>query len=230
MDLFSHLDDTIVYKEEIGPGAVVLRGCALKDQMPLLAALNEVIALAPLRQMTTPGGYQMSVAMTNCGPLGWVTDRTGYRYEAIDPESGQRWPPLPALFLKLAQSAATQAGFPDFIPDACLINQYKPGAKLSLHQDKDERDFHAPIVSVSLGLPALFLFGGPTRTDKTSRVPLHHGDVVVWGGPARLNYHGILPLKAGYHPFMGACRLNLTFRKAGNPLPPTNEVTQPTIR
>ena len=157
----------------------------------------------------------MSVAMTNCGALGWVTDRTGYRYDGIDPESGKRWPAMPASFLTLATSAAAAAGFPQFLPDACLINRYEPGAKLSLHQDKNERDFDAPIVSVSLGIPAVFLFGGMERGDKTLRVPVKHGDVVVWGGPARLRYHGVMPLKQGYHDVLGANRVNLTFRRAG---------------
>lgn len=157
----------------------------------------------------------MSVAMTNCGTLGWVTDRSGYRYDEIDPESGRRWPPMPASFLQLATSAAAEAGFPQFLPDACLINRYEVGAKLSLHQDKNEQDYDAPIVSVSLGIPAVFLFGGMERSDKTRRVQLMHGDVVVWGGPARLRYHGILPLKDGHHPLLGEFRVNITFRKAG---------------
>jgi alkylated DNA repair protein (DNA oxidative demethylase) len=157
----------------------------------------------------------MSVAMTNCGSLGWASNRTGYRYDAIDPESGLPWPQMPDAFLRLATSAAAQAGFSEYIPDACLINRYEPGAKLSLHQDKDEHDFDQPVVSVSLGLPAVFLFGGSRRDDKTMRVNLTHGDVVVWGGPARLRYHGVLPLKEGSHPLVGGHRLNLTFRKAG---------------
>ena len=214
MNLFESANDGSTHQETLGPGTLVLRGFALPDEAALLAALNEVIAQAPLRHMITPGGYRMSVAMTNCGSLGWVTDRTGYRYETVDPESGQQWPRMPDSFLKLAQDAAAQADFPAFVPDACLINRYEPGSKMSLHQDKDERDFGAPIVSVSLGLPAIFLFGGTKRADKPSRVSLSHGDVVVWGGPARLHYHGVMPLKAGYHPFMGAYRLNLTFRKA----------------
>jgi len=165
--------------------------------------------------MVTPGGYRMSVAMTNCGSLGWVSDRSGYRYDSRDPETGQPWPAMPAVLLRLAQAAAKEAGFPDFLPDACLINRYEAGAKLALHQDKDERNFAAPIVSVSLGIPATFLFGGVQRADTTLRVPLVHGDVVVWGGPARLRYHGVLPLKPGNHPAFGAHRVNLTFRKAG---------------
>jgi alkylated DNA repair protein (DNA oxidative demethylase) len=165
--------------------------------------------------MITPGGFRMSVAMTNCGFLGWITDRTGYRYDAIDPENGRKWPAMPAAFMHLAKESAIEAGFEGFTPDACLINRYEVGARLSLHQDKDEADYSAPIVSVSLGLPATFLFGGSKRTDKTQRVPVVHGDVVVWGGPARLRYHGVLALKAGRHPLLGEYRINLTFRKAG---------------
>ena len=208
-------DDTSTRKEELCPGAFVLHGFALQDEPALLNAFHEVTAKAPFRHMVTPGGFRMSVAMTNCGSLGWVTDRTGYRYDAIDPESGQPWPALPASFLKLARDAAAEAGFAGFLPDACLVNRYEAGAKLSLHQDKDERDFTAPIVSVSLGIPAVFLFGGMNRADKTRRVPVSHGDVIVWGGPARLRYHGVLPLKEGQHSLLGEYRLNLTFRKAG---------------
>jgi len=156
----------------------------------------------------------MSIAMTNCGTAGWVTDRTGYRYDGRDPESGRPWPPMPEAFANVAAQAAARAGFDGFAPDACLINRYEPGARLSLHQDKNERDFKAPIVSVSLGLPAVFLFGGSRRADTPRRVPVAHGDVVVWGGPARLRYHGVMPLKEGQHPLMGECRVNLTFRKA----------------
>lgn len=193
---------------------MLLSGFAAADAESLLAALQAVIAEAPLRHMVTPGGFRMSVAMTNCGALGWVTDTTGYRYDAIDPQSGRRWPRMPDAFLRLAAAAAAQACFAGFEPDACLANRYEPGARLSLHQDKNERDFGQPIVSVSLGLPAVFLFGGPRRADKPSRVLLTHGDVVVWGGPARLRYHGVLPLKAGHHPLLGGQRINLTFRKA----------------
>ena len=180
-----------------------------------MADLDHVIAQAPFRHMLTPGGYRMSVAMSNCGPLGWTSDRKGYRYGEIDPQTGDPWPALPASFSDLATRAASAAGFHDFLPDACLINRYQEGAKLSLHQDKDERDFGQPIVSVSLGLPATFLFGGLERAGKTIRLPLIHGDVVVWGGPARLRYHGVSPLKQGSHPLIGEARINLTFRKAG---------------
>jgi alkylated DNA repair protein (DNA oxidative demethylase) len=201
--------------ENLAPGAYILRGFALRDEAAHIDALGEVVAKAPFRHMTTPGGYRMSVAMTNCGSLGWITDQTSYRYTSIDPESGQKWPPMPASFLALANDAAAEAGCPNFIPDACLINRYQTGARLSLHQDKDEKDFSAPIVSVSLGVPAVFLFGGLNRADKTKRVPVVHGDVIVWGGPARLRYHGVLALKKSNHRLLGEYRINLTFRKAG---------------
>lgn len=214
-DLFADLSETRPWQETLGPGAVALRRFACADAARLLAALEEVLQQAPFRHMETPGGFRMSVAMTNCGALGWVSDRRGYRYDARDPESGKPWPALPPVFLSLAQNAAAAAGFADFQPDACLVNRYEPGTRLSLHQDKNEKDFSAPIVSVSLGLPATFLFGGLERGDKTARIPLEHGDVVVWGGPDRLRYHGVLPLKPGMHPLLGARRINLTFRKAG---------------
>jgi len=201
-------------KVALATDAVVLRRFACDSAAELLAALNAVVALAPLRNMVTPGGYTMSVAMTNCGTAGWVTDRTGYRYTRQDPVSGDPWPPMPALFLSLATRSAAAAGFENFLPDACLINRYAPGAKLSLHQDKNETDFAAPIVSVSLGLPAKFLFGGLRRNDRVTRVELRHGDVVVWGRSMRLAYHGVDTLKDGDHPATGRCRFNLTFRKA----------------
>lgn len=194
--------------------AVLMRRLACDIEAELLAALNAVAALAPFRNMVTPGGYTMSVAMTNCGTAGWVTDRTGYRYTRQDPLSGTPWPPMPETFGRLATRAAAVAGFADFLPDACLINRYAPGTKLSLHQDKNETDFAAPIVSVSLGLPAKFLFGGPSRKDRITRVDLRHGDVVVWGRSARLAYHGVDTLKDGDHPATGRCRFNLTFRRA----------------
>ena len=193
---------------------MVLRGFALAQAADLLAAVQQVTAQAPFRHLITPGGLRMSVAMTNCGELGWVSDRRGYRYDPVDPETGAPWPALPTAFRTLAGEAAARAGYPDFAPDACLVNRYEPGARLSLHQDRDEKDLRAPIVSVSLGLPAVFLWGGDERGDKARRIALQHGDVVVWGGPARLCFHGVLPLKDGEHPFAGALRINLTFRKA----------------
>jgi len=194
-------------------GAVVLGGFAYSREQPLLDAVSRVTTDAPFRHMLTPGGRRMSVAMTNCGSVGWVSDRTGYRYDSRDPESDRRWPAMPPAFHELAVQAAAAAGFAGFAPDACLVNRYEPGARLSLHQDRDERDLEAPIVSVSLGLPATFLFGGLRRADPTERVALRHGDVVVWGGPARLRYHGVLPLREGTHPLLGSYRINLTFRK-----------------
>lgn len=199
----------------IDPGAMHLPGFALAHAPALLAAIDALTAAAPFRHLTTPGGYPMSVAMSNCGPLGWITDRHGYRYTRTDPDTHRPWPAMPPLLQGLATAAAARAGFADFAPDACLINHYTPGAKMALHQDKDERDFTQPIVSVSLGLPAVFLWGGDARSDKARRIPLLHGDVFAWGGPARLRFHGIAPLKDGTHPATGACRINLTFRKAG---------------
>ena len=213
-DLFSDAAATDPKREEFAPGAVLLRGWALPFETALLGALEQVTAEAPFRRMVTPGGFTMSVAMTNCGAAGWVTDRTGYRYTATDPETGRPWPPMPALFRTLAADAAGEAGYPSFAPDACLINRYEPGTRLSLHQDRNERDFAQPVVSVSLGLPATFQFGGATRANRPLRMPLRHGDVVVWGGPTRLNFHGVLPLKDGEHPALGRLRLNLTLRKA----------------
>ena len=215
MDLFADLEADAPRTEALAPGAVLLRGHARAEAAALCDAVDAVTRRAPLRHMQTPGGFVMTVAMTNCGELGWVTDRSGYRYDRLDPESGAPWPPLPAAFRRVAQCAAAAAGFDGFEPDACLVNRYAPGAKLSLHRDADERDFSQPIVSVSLGIPATFLFGGLRRTDRTERIRLVDGDVVVWGGPARMRYHGVLALKDGSHPRLGACRINLTFRKAG---------------
>ncbi len=180
----------------------------------MMAALKHIIATVPLRHMITPGGFRMSVAMTNCGRVGWLSDRSGYRYGAADPETGREWPAMPAVFRDLAARAAAAAGFAAYAPDSCLINRYEPGNRLSLHQDRDERDFDAPIVSVSLGLPAVFLFGGARRSERPRRYRLEHGDVVVWGGPARLTYHGVAALADGEHPLCGRQRFNLTFRKA----------------
>ena len=202
--------------EQIGEQAWVLRGFALSRIDQLLSELNTVLAAAPLRHMVTPGGFSMSVGTSSCGSLGWITDRKGYRYSSVDPLSGLAWPALPAAFTDLARTAAEQAGFADFLPDSCLINQYVPGAKMSLHQDKDEKGFAAPIVSLSLGLPAMFLFGGFERSDKCQRIPLLHGDMVIWGGVDRLRFHGVLPIKPGYHPRLGERRINLTFRVAGS--------------
>ena len=213
-DLFERLSDARPSQEVIAEGAVLLRGFAKPFEADLIAALRDVVEQAPFRHMATPGGHQMSVAMTNCGSAGWVTDRSGYRYDANDPEAGRPWPAMPPSFRELAGQAADRAGFGGFSPDACLVNRYQPGARMSLHQDKDEHDFGAPIVSVSLGLPAVFLFGGLKRSDRPRRFRLQHGDVVVWGGPARLVFHGVAPLADGEHALMGRQRINLTFRKA----------------
>ena len=201
--------------EPIGDGAVVLRGFAASRSASLLRHVAQIAATAPFRRMVTPGGYTMSVSMTNCGELGWVTDRAGYRYQHIDPLSGAAWPDMPGEFESLAADAAAEAGYGGFVPDACLINRYEPRAKLSLHQDRNERDMDAPIVSVSLGVPASFLFGGPRRSERPRRLRLEHGDIVVWGGPTRLAYHGVEPLDDGVHPATGQYRINLTFRRAG---------------
>lgn len=211
MSLFPELSGV---PRPLAPGAILLPEFALPWEQPLLEAVAGLAAEAPFRQMRTPGGFQMSVAMTNCGALGWVSSERGYEYSPVDPVSGRPWPIIPEPFLKLARNAAEAAGYSGFEPDACLVNRYVPGAKMSLHQDRDEADFTRPIVSVSLGLPAVFLFGQERRRDPVQRIPLAHGDVVVWGGPARLFYHGVAPLKAGSHPALRECRINLTFRRA----------------
>ena len=212
--LFASDEPILPTREDMAEGAVLLRGKAKPFEDDLLAALHAITTLSRFRHMVTPGGFVMSVAMTNCGAAGWVTDRSGYRYDRNDPETGKPWPDMPSSFLQLATEAATEAGYPDFVPDACLINRYEPGARLSLHQDRNERDFANPIVSVSLGLPATFQFGGLKRTDPIRTYALDHGDVAVWGGPSRLCYHGVPTLKDGHHPKLGRMRINLTFRSA----------------
>lgn len=214
LDLFGDPPPAAPSAESLAPGAVILRAFAAAHETALWSAVEAVVAAAPLRTMTTPGGQRMSVAMTNCGSAGWISDRRGYRYSVLDPSTGRAWPALPAAFTTLAADAAAAAGFAGFAPDACLVNCYRPGTRLSLHRDQDERDFGAPIVSVSIGLPAVFLFGGLARGDRPLRVPLGNGDVVVWGGPSRLRYHGVLPLADGEHRLTGRRRFNLTFRRA----------------
>jgi DNA oxidative demethylase len=213
VDLFESVPDVRPSQEAMAEGAVLMHGFARPFEADLIADLRAVVAQAPFRHMVTPGGHQMSVAMTNCGSMGWVTDRTGYRYDGVDPESGKPWPAMSPSFRALAGQAAAQAGFKGFSPEACLINRYLPGARMSLHQDKDETDFAAPIVSVSLGLPAIFLFGGLKRSDRPRRFRVQHGDIAVWGGPTRLAFHGVAPLADGEHAVMGRQRINLTFRK-----------------
>jgi alkylated DNA repair protein (DNA oxidative demethylase) len=195
-------------------GAMLLRGFASEEAPALLNAIENVASLAPFRQMTTMRGWRMSVAMTNCGETGWLSDRNGYRYDSVDPQTNRHWPPLPAVFVDIAARAADAAGFGHFVPDVCLINRYAPGDRLSLHQDLNERDFDAPIVSISLGVPATFLWGGTSRAVRPRRVRLHHGDIVVWGGTARLNFHGIDPLRDDRHALTGNLRFNLTLRRA----------------
>lgn len=212
-DLLRGLETGRAERETIGDGATVLRGFAGADAPRLLAAVADVVSAAPFRRMMTPRG-PMSVAITNAGCAGWVTERGGYRYDANDPDTGRAWPAMPAIFADLAARAAAAAGFAGFLPDACLINRYEPGAQMGLHQDRDERDFSQPIVSVSLGLPGRFLFGGLERGDKAQRILLHSGDVAVWGGATRLVFHGVARLADGEHPLTGRARINLTFRKA----------------
>ncbi len=214
-DLFAARDDGEVARYDLGCGAALLRGFALADETELGRAVSSVVAAAPFRRMQTPGGFTMSVAMTNCGRFGWVSSASGYRYAERDPVTGASWPALPPVMLELARNAAAAAGFERFEPDACLVNRYEPGARLTLHQDKNEHDFREPIVSVSLGVPAVFLFGGLKRKERPSRLTLVHGDVVVWGGPSRLRYHGVAPLKPARHAFADGARINLTLRRAG---------------
>jgi alkylated DNA repair protein (DNA oxidative demethylase) len=213
-DLFAPQSDGEVARHELGEGAALLRGFALGFATQLHSAVSAIAVAAPFRNMRTPGGFTMSVAMTNCGRLGWVSSPSGYRYAEEDPESGAPWPELPPVMLELARTAAAAAGFERFTPDACLVNRYEPGSRLTLHQDKNERDFRQPIVSVSLGVPAVFLFGGLKRKERPLRLEVVHGDVVVWGGPSRLRYHGVAPLKLAQHPFAAQARINLTLRRA----------------
>jgi DNA oxidative demethylase len=213
-DLFESAPDVRPSREVMAEGAMLLRGFARPVEADLIADISAIVEQAPFRHMVTPGGHQMSVAMTNCGSVGWVTDRTGYRYDTNDPQAEKPWPAMPPSLRDLAGRAAVDAGFSGFSPDACLINRYQPGARMSLHQDRDEDDFGAPIVSVSLGLPAIFLFGGLKRSDRPRRFRLEHGDIVVWGGPSRLAFHGVAPLADGEHALLGRQRINLTFRRA----------------
>jgi DNA oxidative demethylase len=207
------IDPSLPSCEQLEEGAVLLRRFATTQEKLLLEDVSRVEQTASFRHLVTPGGFTMSVAMTNCGRVGWVSDRTGYRYDPLDPQTGLHWPAMPEAFLEIARRAAAEAGFTHYDPDACLINRYVAGAKLSLHQDRDEKDSWAPIVSVSLGLPAVFLWGGKRRSDPVRRLTLESGDIVVWGGPARFVYHGVAPLRTGQHPLTGSTRINLTFRK-----------------
>src|SRR5580704_10262043 len=210
--LFETIEQPRLLKDGLSYGTAILNGFALEMEAALIADIRACAEVSPFRHMVTPGGFRMSVALTNCGALGWITDRRGYRYSDIDPGSGIPWPAMPASFLELAKAAANAAGFSSFQPDACLMNRYEPGARLTLHQDKNEKDFSQPIVSVSLGLPATFLLGSLTRSDTPRRIRVEHGDIAVWGGPARLIYHGVAPLREGIHPLTGPHPINLTFR------------------
>jgi len=213
-DLFATAGAAEPWDEMIARGSVLLRGFALLFVDNILVVLGDITAQAPFRHMTTPWGAAMSVAMTNCGEAGWLTDRTGYRYDRVDPETGQPWPVMPECFRELASRAADRAGYPGFVPDACLINRYAPGTRLTLHQDRDERDYAHPIVSVVAGPLTKLQFGGPKRRDPVRSIQVRHGDVVVWGGVSRLAYHGVAELKPGEHPLFGNQRINLTFRRA----------------
>ena len=216
MDLFAEQDlQQPARVERISDQAFVLRGFALPAIKELLTAIDSVLLQSPLRQMQTPGGFTMSARLSSCGDLGWTTDRDGYRYSPVDPLNACPWPDMPGVFLALAEAAANTAGFEGFVPDACLINAYAPGARMSLHQDKNERSYTAPIVSISLGLPAIFQFGGFERSAPAQRISLFHGDIMVWGGVDRLRFHGVMPIKPGQHDLLGEQRINITLRQAG---------------
>lgn len=214
LDLFSSVVKENGMVTQLADQAWHLEGYAIEQDHNIRTLLRAILKQSPFRQMKTPGGQLMSVKMTSCGDVGWVSDHLGYRYQAVDPMSNLSWPTMPEAFKTLAKNAASAVGFEHFEPDSCLINLYQAGTRLSLHQDKDELDFTQPIVSVSLGLPATFLFAGLQRSSPQTRVVLHHGDVVVWGGDSRLAYHGVLPLESGEHDLFAQCRVNLTFRKA----------------
>jgi len=214
-DLFDLSNNGETWIESITDDAVVLRQFLVSRSDELADAIKTIEQQAPFRHMKTAGGFTMSAAITGCGDYGWISDRRGYRYSKVDPVTEQPWPEMPKILYEVGQQCASEAGYNNYQPDACLINRYVPGSKMSLHQDKDEKDFTAPIVSISLGVPATFLFGGPQRSDKTIKVPVTHGDVVVWGGKSRLFFHGVSPIKQAYHPFWGDNRINITFRVAG---------------
>jgi alkylated DNA repair protein (DNA oxidative demethylase) len=208
MNLFTELETEPTY-EEIAPGAALMRGLALADDRELFEAVERVIFSAPLRQMMTAGGQRMSIMGTDCGAVRWIADK----YVGHDPLRPRRWPPMPPILNAFAIRCATRAGFPDFRPDACHVNRYQAGNRLGLHQDRNECDLTQPIVSVSFGLECVFLFGGLERGDPARHILLEHGDVIVWGGPSRMRFHGVQPLKPGSHPLTGPYRINLTFRK-----------------
>ncbi len=214
-DLFQTANNGESWQENIRDDVVVLRQYANKQAAEILKEVELITAVAPFRKMKTPSGLSMSAELTSCGKYGWISDQQGYRYSKSDPLNNNAWPKLPELFFKFGREAAKKAGFSDFKPDVCMINRYAPASKMSLHQDRNERDFSekAPIVSLSLGVPANFYFGGLERSDPTIKIPLIHGDVVVWGGKSRLCFHGVGVIKDDYHPMLGNFRINLTFRK-----------------
>ena len=210
MDLFSAQSDHL----PLADGACWLPGFALPVMDELWSCIARHLHACPPQQMQTPMGYLMSVRTSSMGDWGWVSSALGYGYSHRQPLTQQPWPPIPAVVLQLASAAALQAGYANFVPDSCLINVYTPGNKMGLHQDKDELDFSQPIVSVSLGIPATFLFGGAKRSDRPLKILLHHGDIVVWGGRSRRFYHGVAQIKPASHPLTGQQRINLTLRKA----------------
>lgn len=212
-DLFDISGPDGVWQEALGSGATWIHGFLVAHADMVMADIAGVVAHSPYRHLTTPGGKRMSVGMSNCGAEGWVSDRAGYRYQSTDPVTAKPWPPMPSRLRALAQRAADDSGYPGFEPTVCLINYYAPGARMGLHQDKDEANLTAPIVSFSLGLAATFIWGGWQRVGTTQRIMLRHGDAVVWGGEDRLRFHGVAPLKDGEHPLTGHARINLTFRQ-----------------
>ncbi|THJ30850.1 DNA oxidative demethylase AlkB [Lampropedia aestuarii] len=211
-DLFA--DSPEEQRVALGPQAVVLRQKASPLAAELVARIEDVLQHSPLYQMATPGGKPLSVRTTSCGTHGWSSDPTGYSYVRHHPLTDQAWPEIPAAWSALATEAAQEAGFAQFAPDTCLINQYGLDSKMALHQDRSEQDLRQPVVSISLGMSALFLWGGMQRSDKPAHVLLHHGDMVVWGGVDRLRFHGIKHLTGAPHPQLGAMRYNLTLRRA----------------
>jgi len=208
MNLFSQLVAEPTH-EEIFPGAVLMRSLALPQDNEFFTAAEAIIAARPLHHTTTPSGLPMGVMVTDCGDSRAFANR----WDTANPERMRLWPPMPPLLRDFAIRCAVRSGFPQFRPDACHINRYQAGTKLGLHQDRHECDWTQPIVSLSFGLECIFLLGGLQRTDKPRRILLEHGDVIVWGGPSRMRFHGVQPLKPGHHPLTGPYRYNLTFRK-----------------
>lgn len=201
----------------LAEGAMVLRRFATPVVVALMEGVEAVVAQSPLRRLIVPNGRPMRIEMTNCGLVGWVNIDGRYRYSRVDPLTGRSWPGMPATFRRIAGAAASAAGYPDFQPAVCIINRYAVGADLQMHQDRDDTQDRQPVVSVSLGLPAIFHFGGQGRGEKPLTIPLDDGDVVVWGGASRMHRHGVAPVAPGVHPRTGAYRYNLTFRTAKIP-------------